>query len=82
MAGTTDQKEIAKLQDKWLDDLTDFVKKYSKAEDTPDALGQLAIGCEFAGKIEEAKRWYKELFTSFPEHYHAPRSRGSLPGST
>ena len=73
-----DRKLIDALQEKWLDDLSDFVKKYSKADDTPDALSQLAIGCEFAGKIEEAKRWYKELFTSFPDHHHAPRARGSL----
>jgi hypothetical protein len=78
MAATTNQKEIAGLQDKWLDDLTDFVKKYSKADDTADSLGQLAIGCEFAGKVEESKRWYKELSTSFPDTYHAPRARGSL----
>jgi tetratricopeptide (TPR) repeat protein len=73
-----DRKLIDALQEKWLDDLSDFVKKYNKADDTPDALSQLAIGCEFAGKIEEAKRWYKELFTSFPDHHHAPRARGSL----
>jgi hypothetical protein len=73
-----DRKLIDALQEKWLDDLSDFVKKYSKADDTPDALSQLAIGCEFSGKIEEAKRWYKELFTSFPDHHHAPRARGSL----
>jgi hypothetical protein len=73
-----DRKLIDVLQEKWLDDLSDFVKKFSKADDTPDALSQLAIGCEFAGKIEEAKRWYKELFTSFPDHHHAPRARGSL----
>ena len=79
MAKVNKQDEIAKLQDKWLDDLSDFVKKYNKAEsDTPDALSQLAIGCEFAGKTEEAKRWYKELADSFPNHYHAPRARGSL----
>src|SRR5207249_2906637 len=35
--------EIAKVQDKWLEDLTDFVKKYNKAEDTADALNHLAV---------------------------------------
>ena len=79
MALADKQPEIAKLQEKWLDDLTDFAKKYSKSEsDTPDALSQLAIGCEFGGKTEEAKRWYKELADSFPNHYHTPRARGSL----
>jgi Thioredoxin-like len=71
-------KDVPKLQEKWLDDLSEFVKKYNKADDTPDALSQIAIGCEFAGKNEEAKRWYKELSDSFPNHHHAPRARGSL----
>jgi hypothetical protein len=70
--------EITKLQDKWLDDLSTFVQKYTKAEDTPDALSQLAVGCEFAGKIEQAKRWYKELIDNFKDHHHTPRARGSL----
>jgi hypothetical protein len=73
-----DDKMVAKLTDKWLDDLSDFVQKYSKADDTPDALNQLAVGCEFAGKIAQAKRWYKVLADSFPEHYHTPRAKGAL----
>jgi Thioredoxin-like len=70
--------KVAKVQDAWLDDLSEFVKKFSKSDDTPDALSQLAVGCEFAGKIEQAKRWYKELIDSFKDHHHAPRARGSL----
>jgi thiol-disulfide isomerase/thioredoxin len=72
------QQEIIKLQEKWLDDLSGFVQKYSKAEDTPEALNQLAVGSEFNGKIETAKRWYQELVTGFPEHQQTARARGSL----
>ncbi len=72
------QAEIVKLQDKWLTDLTGFVQKYTKAEDTPEALHQLAIGCEFNGKTEEAKRWYKQLVDNFSDHHQAPRATGSL----
>jgi len=74
---TQDQKKIQDLQDKWLVDLSGFVTKYSKAEDTPEALHQLAIGSEFGGKVEEAKRWYKQLFENFADHHLAPRARGS-----
>ena len=52
-----------KLQDKWLKDLEEFTTKYPTAEDTPDALLQLAIAEEFAGHIKESKQWY-ELLTS------------------
>jgi hypothetical protein len=73
-----DQKKIAATQDKWLDDLAEFVKRYSKAEDTPEALHQLAIGCEFGGKTGEAKRWYTQLSDGYPNHHLAARARGSV----
>jgi peroxiredoxin len=74
----TNTKEITKLQDKWLDDLSDFVKRYPSADDTADSLGQLAVGCEFGGKIEEAKRWYTQLFDNYPKHQMAQRAHGSV----
>jgi hypothetical protein len=73
-----DQKKIAATQDKWLDDLTEFVSRYSKAEDTPEALHQLAIGCEFGGQTAKAKRWYTQLAENYPNHNLATRSRGSV----
>ncbi len=71
-------KAITAVQDLWLDNLADFVKKYSKAEDTAEGLYQLGNGCEFGGKIEEAKRWYGQLAESFPNHHLSPRSRGCV----
>lgn len=70
--------DVNKLTEKWLEDLAGFVSKYKKADDTPDALWQLAMGSEFAGKTAESKRWYKELGDSFPDSFHAPRAKGSL----
>ena len=70
--------EITKLQDKWLDDLGEFVKKYQKADDTPEALRHLGNGCEFSGKDEQAKRWYTQLFDNFPNHALADHARGSV----
>ena len=75
MAISKTPAEFNKHQEIWLDDLEAFVKKYSTAEDTPESLHQLAIGCEFAGKTEQAKRWYTELHTGFPKHHLAPRPR-------
>ncbi len=71
-------KAITALQEKWHESLVDFVKRYQKAEDTPEALHQIAIGCEFSGKNEEAKRWYAKLAEDFPDHHFAPRARGSV----
>jgi Thioredoxin-like len=71
-------KDMPAIQEKWLETLSDFVKNYATAEDTPEALHQLAIGSEFSGKDEEAKRWYTQLFNNFPQHGLTPRARGSV----
>jgi protein-disulfide isomerase len=39
---------------------------------------QLAVGCEFSTKSDQAKKWYTELKDTFPNNHHAPRARGSL----
>jgi Thioredoxin-like len=71
-------KRITEIQDKWLENLTDFVKLYPKAEDTPEALRHLGNGSEFAGKDETAKRYYTQLFESFPNHALADHAKGCV----
>jgi tetratricopeptide (TPR) repeat protein len=70
-------KDIEKFQEKWREQLIEFVKTYDKSEDTADALYQLAMNTEFAGKDDEAKRWYQQVWTKFPDHYLAPRCKGA-----
>ncbi len=69
---------IRKVQEGWLTQLATFVKDYPKSEDTPDALSQLALGCEFSGKDEESKRWYKAIVDNFPTNRFAPVAKGSI----
>ncbi len=64
-------------QEKWLDQLARFVQTYPRAEDTPDALYQLAMTCEFAGRDEESKRWYHQLASNFPQHHLAAKAAGA-----
>jgi thiol-disulfide isomerase/thioredoxin len=73
-------KDPVKTQRDWQDELVKFVQLYPKADDTPDALGQLAMGCEYGGKDkqEEAKKYWSLLATHFPEHPLAPRARGAV----
>ncbi|MCI0459492.1 MAG: redoxin domain-containing protein [Gemmataceae bacterium] len=68
----------AKVQREWSEELSKFVQQYPKAEDTPDALIQLAMGSEVAGKEDEAKRWYQQIVTNFAGHALAPKARGSV----
>lgn len=71
-------KKITEIQDKWLENLVEFVKLYSKAEDSPEALRHLGNGSEFAGKDEEAKRWYTQLHENFPKHALAEHAKGCV----
>jgi hypothetical protein len=71
-------KEITKIQDKWLENLVEFAKLYPNAEDTPEALRHLGNGCEFAGQDEQAKRWYTQLYESFPKHALAEHAKGCV----
>jgi hypothetical protein len=70
--------DIAKAQESWLTQLAKFVQDYPNAPDTtPEALHQLAIGAEFAGKEEEAKRGYRQIYSAFPNHLFAEKAKGA-----
>lgn len=69
---------LKQMQEEWHEKLTKFVQSYPSGEDAPEALSQLGIGSEFGGKEEEAKRWYTQIFTNFPDHIMAPKARGCV----
>ncbi len=68
---------LKKVQEDWHDALTKFVTDYPNVKDTPEALNYLAMGAEFNGRDEEAKRWYGEIATKFPTHPLAEKAVGS-----
>lgn len=74
----TPGKDLVKNQAEWQEKLAGFVAAYPRAEDTPDALLQLGMGSEFAGKDEEAKRWYQQLASTFPQHALAAKAEGAV----
>jgi thiol-disulfide isomerase/thioredoxin len=55
------QEDYETIQNEWIEKLTQFVAKYPKAEDTPDAYMQLGMVNEFLGKEVPAKNWYEKL---------------------
>src|SRR6185369_5569065 len=69
---------IAKLQDDWRDKLKSFVETYPTAEDAADAILQLGMVSEFAGKDGEAKNWYEMLTSKYAKSPLAPKARGAL----
>ncbi|HEX2475026.1 MAG TPA: thioredoxin-like domain-containing protein [Lacipirellulaceae bacterium] len=68
----------AQVQDQWLKDLEAFVGTYPKSSDSAEALLQLGMYQEFVGKTEDARKWYQQLVTNFPEAPAAGKANGAL----
>lgn len=68
---------FAEVQKDWLEKLTGFVKSFPKAEDTPDAMLQLGMVCEFLSKEVEAKNWYSSLARTFADKPQAGKAAGA-----
>jgi hypothetical protein len=75
---TSDQKELNKAQELWLERLAKFVKAYPNAEDTPEALVQLGMVNEFLDKEIEAKNWYAQLAKDFADKPQGLKGAGAI----
>ena len=71
-------EERTKIQERWLKQLETFVNDSPKAEDAADACLQLAIAQEFAGKLDEAKKWYTRITKDFPESAANMKAVGAM----
>lgn len=58
--------DFAKVQEQWLRDLQKFVGDFPTSDDAAEAMLQLAIAQEFAGKEDEATLWYGRIAKDFP----------------
>ena len=67
-----------KVQEKWLKELSEFVKGYPAAADKMEAMLQLAIAAEWAGNDTEAISWFKQIATEFPETVTAKKVQGAI----
>ncbi len=72
------RKGFSKVQEQWLAKLREYVQAYPTGEDTPDALVQLGMGCEFNDHAGEAKKYYQLLVKNFAEHPLAAKGRGAV----
>ncbi len=75
---TTDNAKQQDIQKWWRDKLEDFAKDFPASEDAPEALLQLAIAYEFAGKMPDAKKWYTDLAARHPDTRPGHRATGAL----
>jgi peroxiredoxin len=72
---STKQQEVQKW---WREKLEKFTKEFPSADDTPEAMLQLAIAHEFIGQMADAKRWYGELADRSPQTKAGKRGAGAL----
>ncbi len=74
----SNNKEVAELQNWWTQQLEGFAKAHPQADDTPDALLQLAMVTELNGKPKEARQWYEVLAANYRTAAPAKRAVGAL----
>lgn len=72
---TTD--ELEEVQDQFMEKLEQFVKAHPRDPNSADAILQLALDDEAEGNINEAKDWYKNIITSFPNSALVKRAQGA-----
>jgi thiol-disulfide isomerase/thioredoxin len=70
--------DFAKIQESWLDNLEDFVKKYPSSPDASEALLQLAIAAEFSGDTKEALSNHRKIVTDFADLPVAAKATGAI----
>jgi TolA-binding protein/thiol-disulfide isomerase/thioredoxin len=69
--------DFAKVQTEWLKKLEQYVVDYPKSPDAAEAMLQLALGQEFAGQEDEARKWYGQIVRGFPEAPVAKKAAGA-----
>jgi thiol-disulfide isomerase/thioredoxin len=70
--------DAAKIQEKWLTDLQEFIGQHPKSGDAAEALLQLGMYHEFVGKNEESQKWYQQLVSGFPNSTQTSKASGAL----
>ncbi len=70
--------DFAKIQEKWLKTLREYIADYPTAPDAAEAMLQLAISEEFAGEEAGAKKWYHKIVRDFPRTPAAEKAQGAL----
>jgi hypothetical protein len=74
----TENDERAKIHEKWLTSLEEFLEANPKSEDAPENAWQFASNIEFGGKLEKARKWYERIGEDYGDAPAAVRARGAV----
>ena len=70
--------DFAKIQTEWIGKLETFVDDFSRSDDAPEAMLQIAIAQEFAGDEDEAKKWYRKIVAGDPASSQSRKATGAI----
>ncbi len=73
-----DNDARAKIHERWLNNLEDFLEANPEVEEAPEAAWQFANNVEFAGKFEKAHKWYERIVKDYGDSPAAARARGAI----
>lgn len=71
------EADYEKITTQYHDQLKQFVTTYAKSPDAAEAMLQLAIGAEFAGKTDDALQWFSRISSDFPQSDLRPKAVGA-----
>jgi thiol-disulfide isomerase/thioredoxin len=74
---TAKSAELSKIQSDWFKTLENYIADYPTASDSAEAMLQLAINQETAGREDEAKNWYARIVREFPDAATAKKAAGA-----
>jgi thiol-disulfide isomerase/thioredoxin len=69
--------DYQKLTETYHGQLEQFIKDYPRSPDSAEAMLQLAIGAEFAGKTSDAVSWFTRIAGDFPQSDLKPKALGA-----
>lgn len=72
------EKDRAKVQEHWMAEFEAFVKAFPKSDESAEAAFQIAMNHEFAGNIDDAKKWYQNVATQHPQHESGQKAKGAI----
>jgi thiol-disulfide isomerase/thioredoxin len=71
-------KDRAKVQETWMAAYEAFVKAFPKSDESAEAAFQIAMNHEFAGNIDDAKKWYQIVATQHLQHESGQKAKGAI----
>ena len=72
-----DDVDYASVQEAHQKSLEKFIEDFPTSSDTADAMMQLGLTQEFAGKSKEALTWYRRITSDFPKADQAAKAAGA-----